>query len=122
MDNRKMAFYEINKQPDGEGSFYYPLAVNFQKSFEKIQQECFENKGAASVTLKITVLPPEKESSFGNIIYQISESLPPKKSAKYFSELDEQGRIITTGKDTLTIDQLNLEFPKQTILHKINGE
>jgi hypothetical protein len=113
-ETRKLSVLEIQRQQD-----YLPLVEDMQKSFEHIQEESVARGAAASFTVKINVIPPQDNDRFGEIRYEIKETLPPKKSSKYTTEV-QNGFIVTTAKDPISIDQLALQL-HETKLHKING-
>jgi len=83
------------------------MNCDMQEAFQEVQRHVDSRKTPATVTLKLTVYPPNvKDPNFGELDYSINITKPATKSRKY-PTLIENGEIIASGSDQT--DALQLE-------------
>lgn len=109
MEKTKMAFHEI-----GNGKLF----LDMQRAFESAQTMAFESGQQTTVTMKITIDPPEGNKRYGSLGYEVYQSFPKKKSMKFTTEL-QNGLILGTGSDITDVLQEELKFADQSTIYKL---
>lgn len=114
MNQRKMAFYELDKGR---------LALEMQREFEEISRICLEKGKKTEAVLTITCLPPEgKDLQFAKVTYKITKKVPAKESVKFFVEINKDGVVVADGNSPLETIQEELEFPAQAKVINLNKQ
>jgi len=118
MVKRKLAFYEI-----GNGKF----AQWMQEAFEDSQKQAFDRGKECKVTATITVSPPNRDQDrFGQVMFNVKISTPPRQSIKVPVEVDSSGTIISDSISVvdglLQLDMFKNEFEFKVQEDDTNGK
>jgi hypothetical protein len=110
---KKLAFWELDNGRCG---------LKAQAEFEQAQITARDRGVPVTVTLQITVMPPDVEDSrYGGVIYKVHSHSPIKPSKLITTELRE-GIIINDGEDLVALLQTSLDLPEITITNFKKGE
>jgi len=101
---QKLAFYEV-----GTGKF----GTDVQSDFEEAQKISMDRGVPVTIKMEITVFPPAKDDErFGNVSYKHELKQPAFKSIPYITELNDDGVVVNTAKDEMSLLQLDFLEPE----------